>query len=107
MSDVRAESGIDQEGSTARTDAPACNLRLTATTLRAANAFVALHHRHHRPARGCICVVAVSDETSVRGVAIVGRPLARMLQDGATAEVTRVCTDGARNACSTGPRGAP
>src|SRR5690606_13651728 len=31
---------------------------------------------------------------------IVGRPVSRMLQDGWTAEVTRCCTDGARNACS-------
>lgn len=34
------------------------------------------------------------------GVAIVGRPVARMLQDGYTCEVTRLCTDGTRNACS-------
>lgn len=34
------------------------------------------------------------------GVAVVGRPVARMLQDGFTAEVTRLCTDGTRNACS-------
>jgi hypothetical protein len=33
-------------------------------------------------------------------VAIVGRPLARMLDDGETAEVTRCCTDGTKNACS-------
>ena len=44
--------------------------------------------------------VAVNDGSAVRGVAIVGRPSARMLQDGYTAEVVRVATDGARNACS-------
>jgi hypothetical protein len=70
------------------------------TTLREANAFVALHHRHHRPARGCVAVLAVTDGERVRGVAIVGRPVARNAQDGWTAEVTRCCTDGARNACS-------
>lgn len=36
----------------------------------------------------------------MRGVAIVGRPVARGADDGWTAEVTRCCTDGARNACS-------
>ena len=35
------------------------------------------------------------------GVAIVGRPVARMLDDGRTAEITRLCvTNGARNCCS-------
>jgi hypothetical protein len=33
-------------------------------------------------------------------VAIVGRPVARALDDGWTAEVIRVCTDGTPNACS-------
>ena len=43
---------------------------------------------------------APEDDDAVRGVAIVGRPVARMLDDGATVEILRVCTDGARNACS-------
>lgn len=77
------------------------SLRVVPTTLREANAFVGLHHRHHQPARGCILVLAVADgEDEVRGVAIIGHPVARLLQDGYTAEVTRVCTDGSRNACS-------
>jgi hypothetical protein len=37
---------------------------------------------------------------SIVGVAIVGMPVARMLADGWTVEVTRLCTDGSRNACS-------
>jgi hypothetical protein len=70
-------------------------------TLRAANAFVEQLHRHHKPARGCKFCIGVVDETgALRGVAIVGRPVARALQDGLTAEVNRCCTDGARNACS-------
>ncbi len=70
--------------------------------LHQANAFVAHHHRHHRPARGCLfCVgVCLGAEVELRGVAIVGRPVSRMLADGFTAEVTRVATDGTRNACS-------
>lgn len=34
------------------------------------------------------------------GVAIVGRPVSRHLDDGWTLEVNRLCTDGSRNACS-------
>lgn len=75
-------------------------LELTPITLREANAFVEQHHRHHGPSRGCIVCVAVSIEDVVRGVAIVGRPVACGADDGWTAEVTRCCTDGARNACS-------
>lgn len=76
-------------------------LRIVPITLREANAYIKENHRHHKEARGCISVCAVADENDViRGVAVAGRPVARMLQDGYTAEVTRVCTDGARNACS-------
>jgi hypothetical protein len=52
------------------------------------------------PPQGGLFAVAVADESGVRGVAIVGRPVARLLADDFTAEVTRLCTDGARNACS-------
>lgn len=34
------------------------------------------------------------------GVAIVGRPVSRYLDDGWTLEVNRLCTDGTKNACS-------
>lgn len=34
------------------------------------------------------------------GVIIVGRPIARMTDQYSTAEVTRCCTDGTKNACS-------
>lgn len=74
-------------------------LELVPITLREANAFVEAHHRHHGPSRGCIVCVAVGSP-EVCGVAIVGRPVARGLDDTWTAEVTRLCTDGTRNACS-------
>lgn len=76
------------------------SLQLVPLTLREANAFVASHHRHHGPSRGCICVVGCEQDGEVVGVCIAGRPKARMLQDGYTAEVARVCTTGERNACS-------
>jgi len=76
-------------------------LTITPIDFAEANAFVKNYHRHHRPMPGCKFSVAVSDETGkVRGVAMVGRPVARHFDNGWTLEVNRVCTDGARNACS-------
>lgn len=63
-------------------------------------AFIAAHHRHHKPPVSHLFSVAASDGEKVVGVAVVGRPVARMLQDGWTAEVTRLATDGSKNACS-------
>lgn len=81
-------------------DAEAEHLRLIPITLAEANAFVALHHRHHDPVPGAKFCVACGDMHAIRAVAIVGRPVARMLDDGWTLEVNRLCSDGARNACS-------
>ena len=62
---------------------------------------MAAHHRHHKPVPGAKFALAVSDESgTVRGVALVGRPVARQLDDGWTLEVNRVATDGCQNACS-------
>lgn len=69
-------------------------------TIGEAKVFVNKHHRHHRAPQGGLFAVAVSDGHTIRGVAIVGRPVARHLGDDWTAEVTRCCTDGAKNACS-------
>lgn len=66
-----------------------------------ANAFVVKHHRHHGKVIGHKFSVAVADEAGeIRGVAIVSRPVARGLDDGLTLEITRVATDGAKDACS-------
>lgn len=75
-------------------------MEITPISLEEANAFVAKLHRHHKPVPGCKFAVAVSDEDKVVGVAIVGRPVARFLDDGWTLEVNRCCTDGTMNACS-------
>lgn len=75
-------------------------MNLVPITLREANAYVDRFHRHHGAARGCIATVAAERDGEICGVAIIGRPVARMLQDGYTAEVLRLCTDGSPNACS-------
>ena len=57
--------------------------------------------RHSGRAQGCKFCVALSDGQGViHGVAVVGRPISRYLDDGRTAEVTRLCTDGTFNGCS-------
>ena len=76
------------------------SLRITPINLDEANAFVSAHHRHHKPVPGAKFSIAVSEGHSIKGVAIVGRPVARRLDNGFTLEVNRVCTDGTRNACS-------
>lgn len=84
-------------------DGAANQMGLTVTPINfaEANAFVQKYHRHHKPMPGCKFCVAVSDaDSKVRGVAMVGRPVSRHVDDGWTLEVNRCCTDGARNACS-------
>jgi hypothetical protein len=65
-----------------------------------ANAFVAEHHRHHRPVVGHLFSIGAVLGEKIVGVVIVGRPVSRFRDNGLTAEVTRLCTDGTRNACS-------
>jgi hypothetical protein len=75
-------------------------MSLVPMPLDEANAFVKKVHRHHGPVVGHkFSLGAVKDEKIV-GVAIVGRPTARRRDDGLTLEVTRLATDGTRNACS-------
>lgn len=62
--------------------------------------FVAKLHRHHRPPQGYKLCIGVNDGEKLVGVLIAGRPVARLLDDGMTLEVTRCCTDGTYNACS-------
>ncbi len=65
-----------------------------------ANEFVRAKHRHHRPVVGHLFSIGAALGDAIVGVVIVGRPVSRMRDDGKTAEVTRLCTDGSRNACS-------
>lgn len=75
-------------------------LELCPVGLDEANAFVARHHRHHAPVVGHKFSIGSSLAGKIVGVAIVGRPVSRHRDDGMTLEVTRLCTDGTRNACS-------
>lgn len=75
-------------------------LQLTRVELREANEFVGALHRHHKPVIGHKFSLGATLDDRLVGVAIVGRPVSRMRDDGETLEVTRLCTDGTRNACS-------
>lgn len=80
-----------------------CNtLRLAAFPIgwREAVAFIKDVHRHHQPPQGWKFGVGAKQGEKVVGVVMVGRPVARMLDDGHTAEVIRLATDGTKNACS-------
>lgn len=77
-------------------------LTIVPCTLSEANEYVRQYHRHHKPLRvGLYFALAVADDAGrVRGVAMVGRCCSQYLEDGFTAEVRRVATDGCENACS-------
>ena len=76
------------------------SLDIVPVSLAEANEFVLEHHRHHKPVTGHKFSIGCTDGEKIVGVAIVGRPVARFLDDGWTLEITRLCTDGTRNACS-------
>jgi hypothetical protein len=76
-------------------------LSIAPTNLSTANEFVRKHHRHHGKVTGCkFCIAVMDSDARVRGVVIAGRPVARLLDNGSTLEVTRCCTDGVTNGCS-------
>ena len=75
-------------------------LELVPLTVPEANLIVARWHRHHGPTAGGKFAVGVAEGGEVVGVAVIGRPVARHLDDGWTLEVNRTCTDGHRNANS-------
>lgn len=75
-------------------------LELVPISLAEAKAFVDAHHRHHAAPLGHKFSIGVAEGTTLVGVAIVGRPVARHLDDGETLEITRTATDGTDHACS-------
>lgn len=77
-------------------------LALVPLELRDLNALVSNMHRHHKPVQGHrFSVGCVNVHTDVLiGGASVGRPVSRGYNPRTTLEVTRLVTDGTRNACS-------
>lgn len=64
-------------------------------TIREANNFILIHHRHHRPtSRNCgKWAISVIDSITKElvGVAICSNPVSATFMDGYTIEVTRLC----------------
>lgn len=78
------------------------SLRIVPVSLEDANVFVRDLHRHHNPVVGHKFSIGAFDTKSKRlcGVAIVSRPVARNIDHNRILEVTRLCTDGTKCACS-------
>lgn len=75
-------------------------IELRPLSLAEANRLVSLWHSHHKPARGHkFSIGAFADAVPV-GAVIVGRPAAPSLDNGITFEVTRLVTNGHKNAAS-------
>ena len=75
-------------------------LNLCPLKLADANDFVRQFHRHHPPVVGHKFSLGAVLKDELVGVTIIGRPVSRHRDDGRTLEVTRLCTDGTKNACS-------
>lgn len=76
-------------------------MKAVPVTRQEASDFINRLHRHHAASVGYkFAVGAADDDGNLIGVAVCGRPVARHLDDGTVLELTRLCTDGSRNACS-------
>lgn len=81
-------------------------LKVVPITLKIAKSFIAEHHRHNNPPVGHKVSIGITVDGQLVGVAVIGRPSARELDqtdfsaEDFTAEITRLCTTGHRNACS-------
>lgn len=74
-------------------------MKLVHVELKEANEFIEKHHRHHKRIQGHRFSIGVEIDGELVGVAVVGRPVGGQKQRE-WVEVTRCCTNGARNACS-------
>ena len=75
-------------------------LKAVPLELKEANEFVSMFHRHHKPVHrdkfrfGCMA------DGKLVGVVQCARPVNRVLDDGKTLEIVRLCTYGTWNVCS-------
>jgi hypothetical protein len=76
------------------------DLKAVPLNLKESNEFVAKYHRHHDPVYRDKFRVGCTKGGMLVGVANVGRPVSRNLDNGKTLEVTRLCTTGEKDVCS-------
>lgn len=62
--------------------------------------FIDKIHRHNKKPQGSVVQIGLTNGNQLIGVVILGRPINKTLQDGYTLEITRLATDGTKNACS-------
>lgn len=78
--------------------------RIRPVTLKEANNFVKANHRHNGTVTGCRFAIGLTKFVKGRekliGVAICGRPVSRVLDNGLTLEINRLCTTEGGNSCS-------
>ena len=79
---------------------PGAELAVAGISLRDAGAFVNIHHRHHASPIGHVFSIGCFVDDVLVGAAIIGRPVARMLDDGKTLEITRLASAGICNVSS-------
>ena len=76
-------------------------VELKSIPFKEAKQFVIDEHRHHKPPVSWkFGTSVVNDEGEVVGIVMVGRPVARGWDHRTTLEVTRLATDGTKNACT-------
>lgn len=75
-------------------------LRVRPLTLKELNGYVEAHHRHHKRIQGHRFSLGAELDGELVGACSVGRPVARGCDWRKVAEVTRLVTNGTKNACS-------
>lgn len=79
----------------------AIRLKVIPLTLKQANEYIEVYHRHHKKVQGHRFSIGSIDENKIlHGVCVCGRPVARGCDQYFTLEVTRLATDGTPNICS-------
>ena len=68
--------------------------------LKDAQSYINKYHRHHQAAHRDKFRIAAMQDNEIVGVVQVGRPVSRVLDDGKTLEVLRLCTNGTKDVCS-------
>ena len=68
--------------------------------LKDCQAYINANHRHHIAAHRDKFRIAAVENNEIVGVIQVGRPVSRVLDNGNTLEVLRLCTTGEQNVCS-------
>lgn len=69
-------------------------LKIRPISLKESKEFCDKYHRHNVGSKAHKFSIGLEKDGELVGVAVVGRPIARKVDDGKTAEITRVCVNG-------------